>query len=396
MRVAVVFDNFGPYHIARLEAAARHMDVLGVEVASTSVDYDWVTPGAPNTFERVRLLNDGCKRSDWSLLCAAYKDRVTPWEPDAIALPGWSLPAALAGAQWAARRQVPAIVMSDSNVNDFPRHAVSEFVKRRILKLFQAGLSGGTCAQHYLAALGLPPERVFVGYDVVDNDYFARGSSKTHNAGLMPDEIDPAWRGRCFLASARFVPKKNLPHLIEAFARYRQAADTASWPLVLLGDGPMRGELEDKRKALGLESSLAMPGFRQYDELPLYYGIAGAFVHASTTEQWGLVVNEAMASGLPVLVSERCGCVPDLVEDGRNGYTFCPCDVYALANLMLKVASDQCDRAAMGRASREIIARWSPDKFAEGLRQAVHAALNVPLRRPNRLEAALLWALSHR
>ena len=81
-----------------------------------------------------------------------------------------------------------------------------------------------------------------------------------------------------------------------------------------------------------------MPGFKQYDELPIYYGLAGAFIHASTTEQWGLVVNEAMAAGLPVIVSERCGCAPDLVENGRNGFTFDPYDVDALTHLMLKMA----------------------------------------------------------
>ena len=125
-----------------------------------------------------------------------------------------------------------------------------------------------------------------------------------------------------------------------------------------------------------------MPGFKQYGELPLYYANAGAFVHASTTEQWGLVVNEAMASGLPVLVSERCGCAPDLVETGRNGYTFDPHDVDALARLMLDMASDACDRAAMGRASREIVARWSPATFAEGFGGPSVAALDAPLPRP--------------
>jgi glycosyltransferase involved in cell wall biosynthesis len=192
------------------------------------------------------------------------------------------------------------------------------------------------------------------------------------------------------------VPKKNLPRLIEAFARYRQTAGPSAWPLELLGDGPMRGELERTRAAHSLETALVMPGFVQYGGLPSYYGNAGAFVHASTIEQWGLVVNEAMAAGLPVLVSERCGCAPDLVEEGRNGHTFDPYDVDALAGLMLKVVSGARDRAAMGEASRQIIARWSPETFAEGLERAVRAALDLPLQRPGLLERMLLWALSHR
>jgi glycosyltransferase involved in cell wall biosynthesis len=396
MRVAVVFDNFGPYHIARLTGAARYMDLLGVEIAATSPEYDWDSPDSPHALERVRLLDDESGRSDWSLLSTAYDRRIGPWRPNAIALPGWSSTAALAGAGWAAERGIPCIVMSETNAVDVPRHVVTELIKRRLVTLFQAGLCGGRLAKSYLVDLGLPPDRIFVGYDVVDNDHFAQGAKKVRETGASPGTIDPSWRGRFFLASARFVAKKNLPRLIEAFACYRQAAGSTAWPLVLLGDGPMRNELEEMRNTLELEATLVMPGFKQYGELPRYYGSAGAFVHASTTEQWGLVVNEAMASSLPVLVSERCGCAPDLVENGRNGHTFDPHDVNSLARLMYDMASDACDRVAMGQASREIIVRWSPQNFADGLRQAVQAAFHVPVRRPRLLNKALLWALSHR
>src|SRR5215471_8864635 len=176
MRVAVVFDNFGPYHVARLAGAARQMEVLGVEVTASSAEYDWAAPATPQGLERVRLLDEGSGRSDWSLLSAAYDNRVAPWGPDAIALPGWSSAAALAGARWAVERGVPAIVMSETNAGDGPRHIATELVKRRVMMLFHAGLCGGTKARSYLAELGLPPDRIFLGYDVVDNDYFARGA----------------------------------------------------------------------------------------------------------------------------------------------------------------------------------------------------------------------------
>jgi glycosyltransferase involved in cell wall biosynthesis len=138
------------------------------------------------------------------------------------------------------------------------------------------------------------------------------------------------------------------------------------------------------------------PGFKQYDDLPAYYGLAGAYIQASTTEQWGLVVNEAMAAGLPVIISNRCGCAPDLVEEGRNGYTFDPYDLDALAGLLRKIAADDCDRAAMGQASREIIARWTPQTFAENLGKAAEAALNAPRPQANLLDKALLGALMRR
>ena len=396
MRVAIIFDNFGPYHLARLAEAARRMEILGVQVAATSADYGWSVSGVREEFQSVTLVDDGLKRSDCSLLMAAYNDRIAPWFPDVVALPGWSSVAALVGAQWAINRGIPIVVMSDSNANDYPRKITTELIKRRIVTLFQAGLCSGTRARDYLSSLGLPYNRIFPGYDAVDNHYFWRAAENVRETEKVPKGVKLSWRGRYFLASARFVPSKNLTRLMEAFACYRHSAGVNAWPLVLLGDGPMRGEHERRRAALGLETALIMPGFKQYEDLPLYYGSAGAFVHASTTEQWGLVVNEAMASGLPMLVSERCGCVPDLVENGRNGYTFDPYDVDALARLMRKIASDTCDRGVMGRASREIIACWSPETFAEGLWQAASAALEAPIRGLGLLERTLLWVLSYR
>jgi glycosyltransferase involved in cell wall biosynthesis len=104
-----------------------------------------------------------------------------------------------------------------------------------------------------------------------------------------------------------------------------------------------------------------------------------------------------MASGLPVIVSERCGCAPDLIRDGVNGFTFDPRDVEELAGLMQRVAAMTDERRqAMGRAGQAIIADWGPERFADGLMQAVEAALSRPLPRGSWFDRTLLWALVHR
>ena len=139
-----------------------------------------------------------------------------------------------------------------------------------------------------------------------------------------------------------------------------------------------------------------MPGFKQYEELPSYYAAAGAFIHASTTEQWGLVVNEAMASGLPVLVSNRCGCASDLVQDGVNGWTFDPTDEEQLAELMLKISSDEALRSEMGRKSQEIIANWGPERFASGIADAVQKALVAPRPRHGLINRLVLGLMTSR
>jgi glycosyltransferase involved in cell wall biosynthesis len=143
-----------------------------------------------------------------------------------------------------------------------------------------------------------------------------------------------------------------------------------------------------------LEDSVLLPGFKQYDELPAFYGPAGAFIHASTTEPWGLVVNEAMASGLPVLVSNRCGCAQDLVQEGKNGFTFDPDNVEELAQLMFQVSAFQPSKLSeFGSESRRIISGWGPERFATGLRDAVAAALESPPKRAGALDRLLLRLL---
>ena len=135
--------------------------------------------------------------------------------------------------------------------------------------------------------------------------------------------------------------------------------------------------LNSQLATLNLHSHVHLPGFKQYDELPVYYAFAKAFVHASTTEQWGLVVNEAVASGLPVIVSNRCGCVPELVNG--NGFTFDPFDEHELAERLLRLALLPDDeRKSLGDASCKIAADFSSERFGEGLEQAAQLALGHP------------------
>jgi glycosyltransferase involved in cell wall biosynthesis len=266
---------------------------------------------------------------------------------------------------------VPVIVISDSQEIDFPLTTFREWIKRRYLGCCDGALVGGRPHCYYVMKLGMDATRIRVGYDVVDNAHFDRGAARVRaNAAALRQQL--GLPERYFLTSARFIEKKNLPRLIQAFAEFLKAMDeqdeaSSQWHLVVLGDGALRGELEQRVAALELGTRVLMPGFKQYPELPLYYGLAQAFILASTTEQWGLVVNEAMASGLPVLVSERCGCARDLVQPGVNGYTFDPRDVSALTGLMVRLTENKDRRRVMGEASANLIKAWSPDVFAANL-----------------------------
>lgn len=381
MRIAVLFDNFGPYHVARLTAAARKMDVLGVELHSRSSFYNWESPDVPTALQRVCLMPPNRSRGiDWNELTRLLDEHVGTFKPDIVAVPGWSAKAEICMAHWAARRKIPCIVMSASNRMDFKRWALIEFAKKSFLKQFSAALCGSELQKAYLTSLGLDPSSVFFGYDVVDNNYFAAGAKKARKKKIMPQlkdgaKLEERWFGRYFLTSARFIEKKNLLQLLDAYGIYRAAVQRGeeAWPLVILGDGDLRPQIEAKCCVLDLQDVVHLPGFRQYDELPQFYGTAGVFILASKTEQWGLVVNEAMASGLPVLVSDRCGCSQTLVEPGANGFTFDFDDIFSLAGLMQHMAGE-CDLQKMSKVSSRIISNWGTERFARGLFDAVEFA----------------------
>ncbi len=309
--------------------------------------------------------------------------------PEAVAIPGWGTPAAVSALRWCLRRGSRALLLSESTRQDSPRRWTTEQVKRRVLSLFDACVVGGIRHREYVLELGLAKDQVFSSCDVVDNDHFSRGAAnaKTEAEKLRATLDLPE---NYFLACARFVPKKNLAFLICSFGRYTKCSSGSPWNLVLVGDGPLRSQLQQAASDAGVESRVIFRGFQQYEALPAYYGLAGALVLPSTSEPWGLVVNEAMATGLPVLVSTACGCAPDLVKNGVNGYTFDPSDESALADLLAEVSSPRCDRAAFGRASREMIASRTPETFAQAVLQAYHSSLSRPLRKASGIQKLIL------
>ena len=385
--VAVVFHHIGPYHHARLNAAADKLSVTGIEWSAKGYDA-WGAAEAPARYARLSLFTEASDRyPDSRQRREAFRWALEQASPDVVAVNGWNNFGSLAAANCCVRRGIPMVVMSESARQDEPRTWWKEMIKRRVVGLYSAALVGGQRHVEYLVELGMPRDRIFTGYDVVDNAYFARRAVEIQNSKFeilrkygLPENY--------FLASARFIEKKNLPGLIRAYEEYRQTSEVgrqrsevgkerAPWDLVILGGGPLKADLCRLISDLRLHAHVHLPGFKQYDELPVYYALAKAFVHASTTEQWGLVVNEAVASGLPVIVSERCGCVPELVRG--NGFTFDPIDERELPSRLLQIASLSDDeRRSLGDASYRIAENFAPEHFGEGLEQAAKLALTHP------------------
>lgn len=394
--LAILFERLGPYHLARLRALAAKGEIAAIECFERDTTYAWDVDRAEMPFRRVTLFPSAeAARAHPGGPLKRLEETLDELKPQAVAVPGWSDPYALGALGWCAGRKVPAVVFSDSQEIDAPRRWHREFIKRRVVRLFAAALAGGRRHAAYLEKLGMPKVRIFTPYDVVDNAHFKAGADAAR-ADAAAKRAALGLPERYFIATGRFVPKKNFPFLLRAYAEYRTVHGApGDWKLVLLGDGEGMPELLALRTQLGLDAHVLLPGFKQYDELPAYYGLAGAFVLPSTVEQWGLVANEALAAGLPILASERCGCTPDLVRAGENGFTFDPFDEGALSALLLSIASTSGHaRAQMGEAGRTIAAGFSPERFADGLWQARECALKVGFPAAGLLDLTLLRKLA--
>ncbi|MCP4192237.1 MAG: glycosyltransferase family 4 protein [Planctomycetaceae bacterium] len=391
MRIAVLFDNLGPYHIARLAALGKSSELLAVELKKTSSEYAWNSTGHV-PFERLTLFENDFESV---VMAERISQTLEAFQPEVIFIPGWSSKAALHTLLWALRTDIPAILMSASQRIDFRRNTIREFVKRQVLRGFSGAIVGGRGQASYVIQLGMEEDSVRLGYNVVDNAYFANRVAFVHDASAALRQAH-SLPERFFLTTARLIEKKNLFTMLKSYAAYRNVVSPKqARDIVILGDGELRDALVEKTLALGLSEHVHYPGFKQYEDLPIFYGLADAFILPSLSEQWGLVVNEAMASGLPVLVSDRCGCAIELVEEGRNGYRFSPTDADSLSALMLQLSQlGDAGLENMAAASRDIVDQWSPETFRANAIELAEMARQSPRRRVSLLTTAIIRALA--
>ena len=352
-----MWANFGPYHLARLKSLAARSRCVAIQCSSFQRLYSWSLDPTFNSAPIYTLASGTLEDQSSLLLSWRVWGTLNAVQPNAVLVPGYGTLPAIAAAVWARVHRRISILMCESTFTDRPRSPLRERLKSLLVRtLYDCAIVGGKRSAAYVRKLGLWEHSVGGCYDVVDNEYFAREVSIARSTA-------PQDSRQHFLFVGRLADEKNVAGLIRAYRLYRDAG--GQWGLVLVGQGPRREDLRALTAALGLTSDVKFEGQKDTATLVTYYAHATAFVLPSTSEPWGLVVNEAMASGLPVIVSSRCGCVDDLVKDGENGYITDPVDIEQLAGSMARMSALTNDeRKAMGRRSLQIIASYSPSGFA--------------------------------
>ena len=274
---------------------------------------------------------------------------------DAFIVTGWHLKSYWQAVRACRRTGVPVLVRGDSQLLtpcSLLKRWAKELVYRVLLRQFDGFLTVGQRNREYLAHYGVPPEKIFFAPHFVDNEWF-RG--KAEIAQKQRAEIRQALEipedAFCVLFCGKFIPKKRPLDLVEAARLLMVDGGLPKVHLLFVGSGELGRRLRDScHVVFDAENAnyqlstinhqlppASFAGFKNQSELPRYYAAADVLVLPSESETWGLVVNEAMGCGLPAIVSEAVGCVPDLIENGKTGFTFPVADVKVLATRLLEI-----------------------------------------------------------
>lgn len=374
MRVVWLIQNLVPYHHVKFEAFAKQFDGEAHLVQVSNIDSFKILEFHPELMSyTLGTLFENIGFSDIPLgqLCDAVSDLLLRLKPDCLCVSGWGLTVGQAALLTGFEQRIPVVLCSDSNEFDEPRRWHKEWIKRQFVSRCASWLVAGISAADYIRKLG--GGECVAGYDVVDNAHFERIMERPDDLPVMLEQS--AW----FFACARFGRKKNLFRLLDAYAGYRQRCQKAQaepYLLVIAGDGELRPEIEALIERRGLRRLAVLLGAVSYHTMPWLYQNCHAFVHVSTTEQWGLVVNEAMAAGAPILLSSRCGCASDLLQDGENGFLLDPFDIKSISESLWKFHQLPVERQNSFRnQSRKIIAGWGPSRFSEAFQEAIAKAV---------------------
>lgn len=246
----------------------------------------------------------------------------------------------------------------------FPRSLVRGVALRALYSQSSALYIGEANRRHFQHH-GMPASRMFAAPYCVDNGRFAAAARALQPQRAAIRRAFGVEDGRpVVLFAGKLIEKKQPLLLIEAFARVRRERECA---LLFAGDGPLRADVQRLVTRLGVPD-VHVAGFLNEPEMSRAYAAADVFVLPSKLhETWGLVVNEAMNFGLPVIVSDKVGCAADLVRSGENGYVVHHDDASGLAAAIARLVADGGLRARLGERSRAIIQEYSIERCADGI-----------------------------
>lgn len=354
----------------RCEACALHVrdryKVLGIEIASHSDFYKWDAAGPGENFTKVTLC-PGASNSDigrWRYFIALLRACVSSGARY-VFLCGFQFPPIFLVAVCLRLRGRRVIIMQDSKFDDKQRRLGKECLKALLYAPYHAAFVGSRRSAQYLEFLGFPSSRIFLGYDAVSMDRIMRLAS------CEPAPGGATHAQRHFTIIARLVPEKNVSMALAAYALYRRRHHGGR-DLHVCGSGPLGDALRDQAVRSGIDG-IRFRGYLQEEAIAKTLASSLALILPSVEEPFGLVVNEALALGVPVIVSDNCGARDLLVRSGVNGYVFEPDNVEGLAQFMLLLDRDAKEWARLALNTWAFRSISDTEFFARSVDQIIDA-----------------------
>ena len=373
-RLVILTEIISPYRIPLFNALARQsgVDLHVIFLSETDPSLrQWQVYKQEIRFSYQVLASWRRRWGRYNLLvnfglARALKDAA----PDLILCGGYNYLASWQALSWTRTRGVPFLLWSESNLQDIRRgHALVELLKQEFLRECTGFVVPGQSAREYLQSHRIDDARVFTAPNAVDNDLFgAAAAAARRDAAHWRAEL--GLPDRYFLFVGRLVREKGVFDLLSAYAKLDERT-RQQIGLTFVGDGAARSQLERQAASIS-PGMIRFAGFVQRDQLAIYYALAEMLILPTYSDPWGLVVNEAMACGLPVIVSGIAGCAADLVKDHWNGLRVSPKDPPCLAAAMESLAVSPEMRAKMGANSADLIGCYSPSAWAGGVLQALN------------------------
>ena len=331
--------------------------------ASLEATSDAATPVYSYEYELLfdRFLEDVSLRERTTKLLR----RVRAFRPDVINLTGYYDPAQMLVLLWAKANGIRVVVQNESTAADHQRGGWKEEFKRWIFGRCDGFFCFGEQSAKYLINLGVEPSKILLRKNAVDNQAIETAYDRALPARTEQQKALGV-RPKNFVFVGRFITVKNLPTLLTSFAKARhQSPNAADWGLILLGDGPEKALIHQIIDESGLGNVIKLLPGRPWFQVPDILALSNVLVLTSVSETWGLVVNEAMVCGLPVIVSDRCGCVPELVHHGENGFVFDPNEPAQLTYHLSQFMNDTINVDQMSRLARQSIESYAPEVVAQ-------------------------------
>lgn len=257
--------------------------------------------------------------------------------------------------------------MHDSRFNDaesFSKSFSMEAAKVPFMRIYHFFMcSGQECVDYTRFLAGKKRPAQFAGWNVLDNEDIAERADNEDNDASIRETFQLEGDEKFFFMPVRYIAKKNIPRVIEAYDSAR--SEQANFPrLVMAGKGELREDVEQLIAEKGLSQRITLVDWLPYEQIPRAAKLSEAVLLASTHDQWGLTINEALAAGAPVLVSNRAGA-HEIVQNYVNGFTFTPQNTGHLSTLLHQLGSDEELVARLRQGARPSMESFSRTQFVE-------------------------------